>query len=69
MVQSQVQLVGAEATGFGAEAQAEDNDWILVKHFKLLLHPKELLSKHNIQCPPSKETAGHSNLPPTFDAH
>ena len=54
ITQSQVRLVGAEATGFDAEVQAEDNDWILVEHFKLLLHPKELRSQHHIRCPPSK---------------
>jgi len=52
--QYQVRLVGAEATGFDAEAQAEDDDWILVEHFKLLLHPTELRSQHHIRCPPSK---------------
>jgi hypothetical protein len=53
--QSQAQRIGAEATGFQAEADAEDNDWILVEHFKLLLHPEELRSRYHIQCPPSKK--------------
>ncbi|KAF8305224.1 uncharacterized protein EI90DRAFT_3001470 [Cantharellus anzutake] len=51
-----------KATAFGAEAltaetqdEAEDNGWILARHFKLHLHPQTMKEKHNLTIDPLPE--------------
>ncbi|KAF8337473.1 uncharacterized protein EI90DRAFT_2968350 [Cantharellus anzutake] len=51
-----------KATAFGAEAlsaemqdEAEDNGWILAKHFKLHLHPQTMKEKYNLTLDPPPE--------------
>ncbi|CAE6376908.1 unnamed protein product [Rhizoctonia solani] len=39
---------GADTTTPSVEEQAEDSEWFLAKHFKLLLHPEELKVKGNL---------------------
>ncbi|CAE6415054.1 unnamed protein product [Rhizoctonia solani] len=54
---SSVQLTRLiQAMAFGAEAQldtiqerAEDNSWVLVKHFRLHLNPKDIQANHDIK--------------------
>ncbi|CAE7118458.1 unnamed protein product [Rhizoctonia solani] len=47
------------AVSFGAEAQldttqeeAEDNGWVLAKHFKLHLHPSDMRARHELKLDP-----------------
>lgn len=42
-------LIWAEALSPQPEEDAEDNGWILAKHFKLHLHPNEMQAKHNLK--------------------
>ncbi|KAL5633683.1 hypothetical protein ACGC1H_005781 [Rhizoctonia solani] len=39
---------GADTTTPSVEEQAEDSEWFLAKHFKLLLHPEELKVRGNL---------------------
>ncbi|CAE7118395.1 unnamed protein product [Rhizoctonia solani] len=39
---------GADATSFTVEDKAEDQKWLLAKHFKLHLHPDELRTRDNL---------------------
>ncbi|CAE6437535.1 unnamed protein product [Rhizoctonia solani] len=39
---------GAEATSDEMEDNAEDQNWLLAKHFKLHLHPNELRTRDNL---------------------
>ncbi|CAE6430100.1 unnamed protein product [Rhizoctonia solani] len=39
---------GAEALTHLAEEQAEDNDWVLARHFKLHLHPTDMRVEHGL---------------------
>ncbi|KAH7336871.1 hypothetical protein B0J17DRAFT_446061 [Rhizoctonia solani] len=43
---------GAEAQSFTIEEQAEDNDWVLAKYFKLHLHPSDMQAKHGLKLDP-----------------
>ena len=40
---------GAEALSHQADIDAEDNGWMLAKHFKLHLHPSDIQSKHGLK--------------------
>ncbi|CAE6394322.1 unnamed protein product [Rhizoctonia solani] len=40
---------GAEALSHLAEEQAEDNDWVLARHFKLHLHPDHMRVGHGLK--------------------
>ncbi|KAL5632743.1 hypothetical protein ACGC1H_005633 [Rhizoctonia solani] len=39
---------GAETTSYETEEKAEDQNWLLAKHFKLHLHPDELRTRDNL---------------------
>ncbi|CAE6426608.1 unnamed protein product, partial [Rhizoctonia solani] len=43
---------GAEAQLCTTEEQAEDNRWILAKHFKLHLHPSDMQAKYKLKLDP-----------------
>ncbi|CAE6485276.1 unnamed protein product [Rhizoctonia solani] len=40
---------GAEAQLYNIEEQAEDNGWVLAKHFKLHLHPDDMKNKYDLK--------------------
>lgn len=40
---------GAEAQLYNIEEQAEDNGWVLSKHFKLHLHPDDMKNKYDLK--------------------
>ncbi|CAE6374609.1 unnamed protein product [Rhizoctonia solani] len=43
---------GAEAQLHTTEEQAEDNDWMLARYFKLHLHPSDMQARHELKLDP-----------------
>ncbi|CAE6412712.1 unnamed protein product [Rhizoctonia solani] len=43
---------GAEAQLHTIEEQAEDNGWVLAKHFKMHVHPSDMLARHDLTLDP-----------------